>query len=115
MKVVLLIKLTARFESLSETHSLPRQSQKGKACMVVEMGEGVATTWSAHPVAHLGPIKETRRPRTPHAPMHDAHSPMHSNEYHFYDNGETEASSCKMKKEFFSFNPSYRIKTLANF
>lgn len=87
MKVVLLIKLTARFESLSETHSLPRQSQKGKACMVVEMGEGVATTWSAHPVAHLGPIKETWRPRTPHAPMHDAHSPMHSNEYHFYDNG----------------------------
>lgn len=34
-------------------------------------------------------------------PMHDAHSPMHSNEYHFYDNVETEASSCKMKKDFF--------------
>lgn len=48
--------------------------------MVKEMGEGVATTWSDCPVAHLGPIKETWRPRPPHALMHDAHSPMHCNE-----------------------------------
>lgn len=45
------------------------------------MGEGVLTTWSAHPAAHLGPIKETWRPRPPHALMHDAHSPMRDNEY----------------------------------
>lgn len=68
--------------------------------MVEEMGEGVATTWSARPVAHLGPIKETWRPRPPHALMHDAHSDMHCNEYCFMVIGETEGSSVKIIQLF---------------
>lgn len=48
-------------------------------------GGGSEGGWQPHgqprPVAHLGPIKETWRPRPPHALMHDAHSPMHCNEY----------------------------------
>lgn len=92
MNITLLIKLNTQFELLSEISVFPRQSQKGKAYMVEDVGEGVATTWSARPVAHLGPIKETWRPRPPHALMHDAHSPMHCNEYYFMVMGETEAS-----------------------
>lgn len=45
--------------------------------MLEEMGGRVATTWSVRTIAHLGPIKETWRPRPPHALMHDAHSAMH--------------------------------------
>lgn len=70
--------------------------------MVGGKEEGVATTWSARPVAHLGPIKETWRPRPPHALMHDAHSPMHSNEYYFMGM-ETEASFCKDNTFIFEY------------
>lgn len=75
----------------------------------------MATTWSAHPVAHLGPIKETRRPRTPHAPMYDAHSPMHSNEYHFYVNGGNRGLLFeKINRFFFRSIPQNEDKLLEN-
>lgn len=70
----------------------PRKSEKGKAYMMKDMGEGVATTWSARPIAHLGPIKETWRPRPPHALTHDGQSPMQHNEYYFMMMGETKLS-----------------------
>lgn len=59
----------------------------------------MATTWSARPLAHLGPIKKTLQPRPPHALMHDAHSPMHGNEYYFILRGGERDTFMASKKE----------------
>lgn len=82
----MLIKLNSQSKLLSGT-MCGFQTVTKRESLVEDMGEGVAITWSALPVAHLGPIKKTCRPRPPHALMHDAYSPMHSNEYFFYGNG----------------------------
>lgn len=48
-------------------------------------GGGGETTWSTNPAVHLGPIKETWRPRPTHALMYNAHSPINAINaiYHF--------------------------------
>lgn len=83
---------TTSFNYCQKSVYFPDRREKEKAYTVEDMGEGVATTWSARPVAHLGPIKETLKPRPPHALMHDAHSLMHGNEYYFIVMGKTDAS-----------------------
>lgn len=64
----------------------------------------MATTWSACPVAHLGPIKKTLQPRPPHALMHDAHSPVHGNEYFFILRGERDTFIASKEEGYFCIN-----------
>lgn len=93
LNVLLLIKLKQPASTTVRNRRVfPDRREKEKAYTVEDMGEGVATTWSARPVAHLGPIKETLKPRPPHALMHDAHSPVHGNEYYFTVMLKTDAS-----------------------